>query len=422
MDVRCIAFDEATSMLDPEARETVLALLDSLVAAGKTVVHVTHDMAEASRASRILVLDAGAVIFDGRPENLFSAAARTMGAVSALGLPDCVALALSLGLEPAIGESAKAIAGRIAAAFKLGGPGPLAHAGAASPTAAPPVFALRGASHAYLRGTANETESLHDIDLAVPAGAVVAFVGKTGSGKSTALQLLDGLVAPSSGGALAFGIDLADPRADLRSVRMRAPLAIQRPESALFERYAGDDVAFGPRNLGLSGKPLVERVRDSMEMAGLDYAAFRDRQTRKLSGGEKRRLALAGVLAMEGQALLLDEPTSALDPATKRSILELALDASRRGETVVMATHSMEEAARADLVAVFCEGRIAATGHPSNVFYDLFDPAWGLRRPFACEVATELMVLGFGPGTRPLTLESLADAVLASSSASKAAP
>ncbi|MGA2547817.1 MAG: energy-coupling factor transporter ATPase [Rectinemataceae bacterium] len=417
MDVRCVTFDEATAMLDPEARETVLGLLDDLVAAGTTVVHATHDMTEASRASRVLVLDAGAIVFDASPEKLLSGAAQAIGAVFVLGLPDCAALSLALGLEPVVGESAKAIAGRIAAAFNLGGPVPRVGDGAdptaasTPPASARPAFELHGASHAYLRGTANETESLRSIDLAVPPGITLALVGRTGSGKSTALQLLDGLIAPCAGSVSALGIDLAGPRADIRSLRMRAPLAIQRPESALFERYAGDDVAFGPRNLGLSGRALVERVEESMKEAGLDFATFRDRQTRKLSGGEKRRLALAGVLAMEGEALLLDEPTSALDPATKRSILELALKAAHGGATVVMATHSMEEAARADLVAVFSDGRIAALGDPVKIFYDRFDYAWGLRRPFACEVATELADLGLGLGTRPLTVAGLADAV-----------
>jgi energy-coupling factor transport system ATP-binding protein len=425
MDVRCVAFDEATAMLDPEAREMVLELLDGLVSAGKTVLHATHDMVEASRASRVLVLDAGAVVFDGPPEKLFSGGP-SIGAVSALGLPDCAALAIGLGLKPRVGESARAISGRIAAAFAPGGLGPSSGDGArpaavGRSASGAPAFELRGASHSYLRGTANETESLRGIDLAVPPGTTLALVGRTGSGKSTALQLLDGLVAPLAGSVRAFGSDLADHRTDLRAVRMRAPLAIQRPESALFERYAGDDVAFGPRRLGLSGRPLVERVAASMKEAGLDFAAFRDRQTRTLSGGEKRRLALAGILAMGGDALLLDEPTNALDPATKRSMLALALNAARKGATVVMATHSMDEAAAADRVAVFRDGRIAALGDPKTVFYDLFDPAWGLKRPFACQVAIDMAALGFGLGDRPLTIAGLADAVLRGAAPSKAA-
>ena len=245
----------------------------------------------------------------------------------------------------------------------------------------------------------------------MPKARTLAFVGKTGSGKSTALQLLDGLVAPSSGQVRAFGTDLDSPHTDLRSVRMRAPLAIQRPESALFERYSGDDVAFGPRNIGLVGKALVERVRSSMEETGLGYGEFRDRRTRSLSGGEKRRLALAGVLAMGGDALLLDEPTSGLDPATKRSILALVLDRSMRGTTVVVATHSMEEAARADQVAVFAGGEIVAIGDPQTIFYDRFDPSWGLGRPFACEVAIELGALGLSLGRRPLALDDLVAAL-----------
>ena len=424
MDIRCVAFDEATAMLDPEARLKVLALMDDLVASGKTVVHVTHDMSEASRARRVLVLERGALVFDGPPDALFAAARDESAApaIHALGLPDCIALAVALGLEPRLGESAAAISARIAAGRGLGGGSTLAAVGrgaaagssvAPGPASEDPVFELRAASHSYLRGTVNETESLRAVDLRVGRAEVVAFVGRTGSGKSTALQLLDGLVAPSSGAVRAFGTDLGGPHADLRSVRTRAPLAVQRPESALFERYSADDVAFGPRNIGLSGKALVERVRSSMEETGLGYGEFRDRRTRSLSGGEKRRLALAGVLAMGGDALLLDEPTSSLDPLTKRSILDLVIGQSRRGSTVVMATHSMEEAAQADQVAVFAGGGIVAFGDPEKVFYDLYDPSWGLGRPFACEVAIELEARGLGLGRRPFTLESLVAALAA---------
>jgi energy-coupling factor transport system ATP-binding protein len=427
-DARCLAFDEATAMLDPEARGMVLSLMDELVAAGKTVIHVTHDMDEASRASRILLLDAGALVFDGSPKELFEVAAHSQeDRLRAIGLPPCVELAIELGLEPRSRESPAELASRIAAAIREGSllgsgaaperrdiPPPRRAALAPSASAvAPAAFSLSGLGHSYLRGTSGETPSLSGVNLDIPEGLAVAFVGRTGSGKSTALQILDGLVSPSEGRVLAFGLDLSDAAVDLRAVRMRSPLAVQRPESALFERYAADDVAFGPRNLGLKGKALVERVRRSMEEAGLGYEAFRDRPTLSLSGGEKRRLALAGVLAMDGDALLLDEPSSALDPPAKRAILGLALGRAASGTTVVMATHSMEEAAAADLAAVFDGGRLVALGDPETLFYDRYDEAWGIGRPFAVALALALEAEGLPLRPRPLVQGELAPSIRA---------
>jgi len=409
LDARCIAFDEATAMLDPAARETVLGLMESLVASGRTVVHVTQDMDEAARAPRVLVLDSGRLVFDGSPEELFASDGDSIPALAVLGRPDCAVLARALGLPALARESAAELASRIATSH-IAIARTAASRGAIDPDA-PMAFELRGVSHAYLGGTANEKAALREVDLDIPRGALVAFIGRTGSGKSTALQLLDGLVAPRSGTVRSLGVDLGGKSVDLRGIRMRAPLSVQRPESALFELYAADDVAFGPRNLGLSGKALVERVRAAMEEAGLGYGEFRDRRTRTLSGGEKRRLALAGVLAMGGEALLLDEPTSALDPATKASIAALIGARARGGTTVAMATHSMDEAAAADLVAVFVEGEIAALGDPETIFYDRYDPAWGLRRPFAVEVAIELEKAGLSLGFRPLSLDELVGAL-----------
>ena len=249
--------------------------------------------------------------------------------------------------------------------------------------------------------------------MSLAAGSVTALVGRTGSGKSTILQLLDGLAFPSAGCVMAFGEDTVAKATDLRRLRMKAPLAIQRPESALFEVYAGDDVAFGPRNQGFSGKVLVERVKSAMEKLGLPFEDYRDRGTRGLSGGEKRRLALAGILALDPEAFLLDEPTSALDPATKASVLDLLRSLAAAGRTVVYATHSMEEAAMADSVAGVADGRLAAFGSPAELFYDRYDPTWGIGRPFACELALELRRLGLplAPEARPLDLESLVAAL-----------
>jgi energy-coupling factor transport system ATP-binding protein len=419
-DARCFAFDEATAMLDPEARDMVLALMETLVASGKAVIHVTHDMDEAERASRILVLDAGALVFDGCTTELFCGPvapdAPYARALKILGLPPAVVLARKLGFEPVAREKPEELASRIA--MRLSRPAVKTTGArqestvAEAPSGAKPVYELKGAGHVYLHGTSSEVHALRNLDFVIPKGARVAFVGRTGSGKSTALQLLDGLVSPSEGSAFAFGLDLSAPGTDLRSVRVDSPLAVQRPESALFEVYAADDVAFGPRNIGLSGKALVERVRQSMGEAGLPYDEYRDRLCRSLSGGEKRRLALAGVLAMGGRGLLLDEPTSALDPESKKAVRALVAHRSLDGTTVAIATHSMEEAAESDLVAVFSRGELAALCDPLTLFYDRFDPEWGIARPFAIRVAIELETLGIELLPRPLTESQLEKALV----------
>jgi len=440
MEPRCMAFDEATAMLDPQARAEVLDLMDSLNAKGMTIVHATHDMAEAARARRVVLLEEGRIVYDGAPAGLFLS--RDGGEPPALsrglGLPPAAMAALALGLEALPGERLPALAARIANAGRgkeasapraavapqaTPAPPPGAKPPAASPCAAAAAtgaspgqrtsFIVGDAGYSYLKGTANEVKALEGVSMSLAAGSMTALVGRTGSGKSTILQLLDGLAFPSAGCVLAFGEETAAKSTDLRRLRMKAPLAIQRPESALFEVYAGDDVAFGPRNQGLSGKALVERVKSAMEELGLPFEAYRDRGTRGLSGGEKRRLALAGILALEPEAFLLDEPTSALDPATRSSVLGLVRSLAEAGRTAVFATHSMEEAAMADSVAVVAEGRLAAFGSPAEIFYDRYDPAWGIGRPFACELALELRRLGLplAPEARPLDLASLVAAL-----------
>ncbi|HPE90211.1 MAG TPA: ATP-binding cassette domain-containing protein, partial [Spirochaetia bacterium] len=247
-------------------------------------------------------------------------------------------------------------------------------------------FSLRGATMRYLAGTESERLAVDSATLELPSGAITALIGRTGSGKSSLLQLLDALALPDSGVVVSLGSPTAEPGTDLRAVRMRAPLAVQRPETAMFELYAGDEVAFGPRNQGLSGKALVERCRAAMDEAGLPYAEYRDRLSRTLSGGRKRRLAIASVLALDPEALLLDEPTSALDPASRGEVMRLIRSYADSGRTVVMSTHSMDEAALADMVAVMRDGAVAAFGPPGLVFGDGWDPSWGVERPFAYEL------------------------------------
>lgn len=394
---RHLAFDEATSMIDPSGRSEILDRMDALAASGTTVIHVTHDMDEAARARRVVALCEGGVAFDGTPEELFR-----QGNLASLGLkpPRAWSLALDLGLDPKIRESPEDLGLRAARAFRgpggfsatpgdPGAPdtGPGGGSGALEPSDEGPAFLLEGASLRYLKGTPNERLAVDGVSLTVPRGSLVALVGATGSGKSSLLQLMDALAFPESGRVLSFGSDTSDPKADLRALRMRSPLAVQRPESALFEYYSGDEVSFGPRNQGLSGSAVVSRVREAMDAVGLPFSEYRDRPARSLSGGQKRRLALASVLSMEPDALLLDEPGSALDPVSRETLMELVYSYARTGRTVVFATHSMEEAARADQVVVLAGGRVRAVGAPGLVFGSGWDPEWGLVLPFGERVA-----------------------------------
>jgi len=402
MRPRAVAFDEATSMIDPVGRKAVLALMDELVASGIAVIHVTHDMDEAARARRVVALSDGRLVFNGSPAGLFESS--ELDGLR-LSRPRSYAAAIALGIEPVVGEDAAALGSR--AVRLLGGTaaekaratrlsalsrGDIARSDIARGDGA--AFALDTVSMSYSNGTEDRRRAVDAVSMDVPKGAVVALVGKTGSGKSSLLQLLDGLALPDSGSALSFGVDTADPKADLRAVRMRAPLAVQRPESAIFEQYAGDEVAFGPRNQGLSGTALVDRARAAMDAAGLPFDEYRDRPSRTLSGGRKRRLAIASILSLDPDALLLDEPTSALDPASRDDMLRLIRDYASRGRTVVMSTHSMDEAASANLVAVMRDGRVAAYGPPDAVFGIGWDASWGVERPFDYELSEALRAGG----------------------------
>jgi energy-coupling factor transport system ATP-binding protein len=389
MRPRIVAFDEATSMIDPNGRVAILGLMDNLVASGITVIHVTHDMDEAARARRIAVLSEGRLVFTGTPELLF--ASQDLDGYR-LELPRSYDAALRLGLEPRADEDAATLGKRAARACGMDILAMISQLEAAvsradgSPAGAT-AFSVRDASMSYGAETTGGHPAVQRASIEIPAGSLVALVGKTGAGKSSLLQLLDALAIPDSGSVISLGCATGGRSVDLRSLRMRAPLAVQRPESAIFEAYVGDEVAFGPRNQGIRGAGLVERAKAALDAVGLPFLTYRDVLTRTLSGGMKRRLALASILSLDPEALLLDEPTAALDPATRRDVLSLIQAYARQGRTVVMSTHSMDEAALADMVIVMREGAIVASGAPDTVFGDAWDETWGIGRPFAWTMA-----------------------------------
>ncbi|MBM4432147.1 MAG: energy-coupling factor transporter ATPase, partial [Chloroflexi bacterium] len=261
----------------------------------------------------------------------------------------------------------------------------------------PALIRVMGLCHTYLRGTPLETPALHGIDLLVAPGEVIGIVGPTGSGKSTLLQHLNGLLRPQGGEVFVNGVRLSDPQADVRSVRQQVGLLFQSPEDQLFERFAGDDVAFGPRNLGLSADAVRERVRQAMEMVGLPFE-YKDRLSTELSQGERRRLALAGVLALQPRVLVLDEPTAGLDPQGRQDLLRfLSVWCQSPGKAIVLATHNMEDIAElCTRVYVLREGRVILHGPSREVFGQCeLLRQMGLAIPVAAEAMCRLRQRGY---------------------------
>ncbi len=253
-------------------------------------------------------------------------------------------------------------------------------------------------NYVYMQGGPYETKALNDVSLTINDGEFIGLIGHTGSGKSTLVQHLNGLIMPSSGRVLVDGLDLADKNTDRRAIRRRVGLVFQYPEYQLFEETVAKDIAFGPKNLGLDEAEIDRRVRTAMRRVALDYDKIAERSVFELSGGQMRRVAIAGVLAMEPQTLVLDEPCAGLDPRGREEILGLISDLHREsGTTIVMVSHSMDDvAALAERVIVMNHGSVVMDGTPREVFAKGEElRAIGLDVPQAVELAQKLREKGF---------------------------
>lgn len=278
-------------------------------------------------------------------------------------------------------------------------------------------------THVYLPGTPLEVTALEDIDLEVRDGEFLAIIGPTGSGKSTLIQHFNGLLRPTRGRVVVNGLDLSDRRTNLREVRRQVGLVFQYPEQQLFEETVGADVAFGPRNLGFPPEEVKRRVEEALLMVGLDLDLL-DRSPFELSGGQMRRVAMAGVLAMGPRILVLDEPTAGLDPRGREEILGQVRELHRAyGLTVVLVSHQMEEVARlATRVAVLRRGRLEATGTPREIFSraEMLEEA-GLGVPAVTRLMRLLRQRGWQVREDVVTVEE-AEAELARACASRRDP
>ena len=451
MEPRVLILDEASSMLDPRGRKGLMKVCRALHDRGMTIVMITHFMEEAAEADRVAVFRAGRVAMLGAPEeiltradelaqlNLDMPASCCLGrALRAKGVPVCAQVReadMVAEIAQVYAERSGAdVAGRPSASDSR----VLDHASSAADgmVASEPVIEISHLSHSYTlsarerrrwrkRSTTvgasgkqalwgndpNSPWALRDVSLTVRRGEFLGLAGHTGSGKSTLVQHLNGLIRPQEGSVCALGLDLSSKKG-AAAVKAKVGVVFQYPERQLFAETVAQDVAFGPRNLGLPQDEVVRRVATSLARVGLDLAAIGDKSPFELSGGQQRRVAFAGVLAMEPEVLVLDEPMAGLDPAARRDFLELIDRLHREGLTVVMVSHSMDDLANCcDRIVVMNEGAVFADGTPAQVFVHANElKSIGLGVPAAQRMALSLVQAGVPLRCDKLyTVESLAD-------------
>lgn len=266
-------------------------------------------------------------------------------------------------------------------------------------------------TYTYSKGMPNETRALEDVSFQLKTGEFAAVIGHTGSGKSTLMQQLNGLLRPDSGKITVGEVCITDPSTKMTEVRRKVGLVFQYPEYQLFEETVAKDVAFGPKQVGMTGEELDRVVEESIRLTGLDYEEVKERSPFELSGGQKRRVAIAGVLAMKPEILILDEPTAGLDPSAHRDVLELIRRIHRKERmTILLVSHNMGDIAElADRVLVMNRGKLVMNGTPAEVF-SRGEPLWemGLGLPPATEFMERIKERMPGIDAAQLSIEDAA--------------
>lgn len=451
MEPRVLILDEASSMLDPRGRKGLMKACRALHDRGMTIVMITHFMEEAAEADRVAVFRAGRVAMLGTPEEILTRADELAQLNLDMPASCCLGTALRAKGVPVhaqvrevdmVAEIAQAYADR-SGEGTVGRPSAsdsrvLDNASSATDgtAASEPVIEISHLSHSYSLSarerrrwhkrsvTAGKSSkqalwgndpsspwALRDVSLTVRRGEFLGLAGHTGSGKSTLVQHLNGLIRPQEGSVRALGLDLSNKK-DAAAVKAKVGVVFQYPERQLFAETVAQDVAFGPHNLGLPQDEVDRRVDSSLSRVGLDLSTVGDKSPFELSGGQQRRVAFAGVLAMEPEVLVLDEPMAGLDPAARRDFLELIDRLHREGLTVVMVSHSMDDLANCcDRIVVMNEGAVFAEGTPAQVFEHADElKSIGLGVPAAQRMALALAKAGVPLRFDGLyTVESLAD-------------
>ncbi|MBQ5797799.1 MAG: energy-coupling factor transporter ATPase [Firmicutes bacterium] len=419
MRPECVILDEPTAMLDPKGRAQVMDIIHQLHDEGITTVLITHFMEEAAQADRIIIMEDGHVVLDGVPKDVFLHGGKIRDLY--LDVPFAVEMSEYLrdhGMEipTDIIETDDLVSYLLSDQAKLSGNRPAdgdASEAAAAGEPAEIVAEVKNLRHVFNAGLPFESVALNDVSFALEKNSFTALIGHTGSGKSTLIQHFNGLLKPTSGEVFIDGADINGGQVKLKDVRRNVGLVFQYPEYQLFEETVLKDVCYGPLNLGLSQEEAEEKAKRAIELVGLDFEAVKDRSPFALSGGQKRRVAIAGVIAMEPKMLILDEPTAGLDPKSHHDILLMIEKIKKEGGvTILLVSHNMGDVARlADRVLVMDGGRLWMNGTPQQVFSRAEELSEiGLGLPPATEFMYRLKQAGAPVETTALTVkEALAD-------------
>ena len=422
MRPECIVLDEPTAMLDPNGRKEVIRTVRDLQKQEKvTVILITHYMEEVTDADYIYVMDKGKVVMEGKPEQIFSKV--DLLKHYRLDVPQATAVADELirkGFPVSAGTlTREALCREVVSLARERGriQDPLGKEvyrdEVKSRPDGDPVLRLKNLNYIYNPGTAYEKRAMKGVDLDIWKGEFIGIIGHTGSGKSTLIQHLDGLIRATGGELFFQGENIYQEGYSMKTLRQQVGLVFQYPEHQLFEADVLSDVCFGPKNQGLSDEECRQRAKEALQMVGFPETLY-NASPFDLSGGQKRRVAIAGVLAMRPKVLVLDEPTAGLDPKGRDDILDqIALLQKTTHMTVILVSHSMEDVARyVDRIIVMNHGEKIFDDTPKRVFrhYKRLEEV-GLAAPEVTYLMHELRAQGIPVSTDITLVEEAADEI-----------